>query len=106
MITIHVTDREGAEHVVETAGGTSLMLVLRNEAGLPVEGLCGGCAACGTCHVLVESDWMGRLGARTVEEEGMLDQLYHTDPDRSRLACQIPATAEIDGLRLRLAPSE
>lgn len=50
-VTLHVTDRDGREsaHAVPAEG--PLMVILRDHAGLPVEGLCGGCASCGTCHV-------------------------------------------------------
>jgi 2Fe-2S ferredoxin len=106
MITLHVTTRDGAEAAHRVPPGGPLMFLLRDVAGLPVEGLCGGCASCGTCHVFVEADWAARLPPPGAIEAGMLDMLEHHDPGRSRLACQIEATEALDGLRLTLAPQE
>ena len=103
---IHVTDRAGATHAVDARDGDRLMFVLRDQAGLPVEGLCGGCMVCGTCHVHVDPAWFARLPPATAEESDMLDSLTHCDPTRSRLSCQIEARPELDGLRLTLAPEE
>jgi len=104
MPILQVADRTGAVHAVEAPDDTPLMFVLRDHAGLPVEGLCGGCASCGTCHVLVDEEWIDRLPPRRPDEHGMLEQLYHYDEQASRLSCQIRSGPEIDGLRLRLAP--
>jgi 2Fe-2S ferredoxin len=106
MPTIHVTDRAGKPHEIKAPEGERLMFVMRDEAGLPVEGLCGGCMVCGTCHVFVDADWVDRLPKPSAEEADMLDSLAHFDPKRSRLSCQIEATPAIEGLRFTLAPEE
>ena len=106
MPVIHVTDRHGSTHDVVAPEGAKLMFVLRDEAGLQVEGICGGCMVCGTCHVLIDADWVDRLPAPSGEELDMLDSLARLDPRRSRLSCQIVADASVDGLRLTLAPEE
>jgi branched-chain amino acid transport system substrate-binding protein len=87
-------------------GNTPLMFTLRDQAGLPVEGLCGGCAICGTCHVHVDAAWIDRLPPRAEIELELLELLRHFDERASRLSCQIKPTAELDGLALRLAPEE
>ena len=71
---------------------------------LDMEGACEGNMACSTCHVIVDSDWFGKLSHPTEEEEDMLDLVYGLRRT-SRLGCQIVITAELDGLILRL-PSE
>lgn len=106
MPRLIVTGRDGAVTEVEARPGERLMFILRDDAGLPVEGLCGGCASCGTCHVFVAPEWFGRLPSIANAEADMLEQLYHYDPDRSRLACQIESTAAIDGIAFTLAPEE
>ncbi len=106
MPIIIVTDRAGAEHRVDAPAGRPLMFALRDGARLPVEGLCGGCAACGTCHVYVDPAWAGRLPERQEDELQMLEVLRHFDEAASRLSCQIKPTAAHEGLRLRLAPEE
>jgi 2Fe-2S ferredoxin len=104
--TLHVTDREGHQSTHRLPAEGPLMFLLRDHAGLPVEGLCGGCASCGTCHVYVDPAWAGRLPAPEAHEEGMLEMLDHRQEGASRLACQIEASPELDGLLLTLAPQE
>lgn len=106
MITLHVTGRDGTTRSHAVTEGGALMFALRDQAREPVEGLCGGCATCGTCHVLLAPDWAVRLGTPAAHEAAMLEMLEHRDPARSRLACQIEVTAALDGLVLTLAPEE
>jgi ferredoxin, 2Fe-2S len=102
MAEIHVTDREGVEHTLEAQEGWSVMEIIR-EAGLPIEAACGGCCACATCHVYVDDAWRGRLEPTSDDEDRMLDEAYMVQ-ENSRLGCQIPFTAELDGLKVTLAP--
>ncbi len=106
MITIHVTDRDGtrASHTIPV--GEPLMFALRDDAGLPVEGACGGNATCGTCHIMLTPEWMDRLGAPQDYEQAMLDMLEHRNETSSRLACQITVSDGLDGIELRLGPEE
>jgi 2Fe-2S ferredoxin len=106
MPRITVTDRDGERHEVDAPVGQALMFTLRDGEGLPVEGLCGGSAACGTCHVFVDAAWVNRLPPREEGELMMLESLAHFDQRHSRLSCQIKPTAELEGLSLRLAPEE
>jgi ferredoxin, 2Fe-2S len=103
---IFVTDRDGERFDVDAPVGQALMFTLRDGEGLPVEGLCGGSAACGTCHVFIDADWVERLKPREDDEMQMLESLAHFDRQRSRLSCQIKPTPDLDGLSLRLAPEE
>jgi 2Fe-2S ferredoxin len=105
MPIIHVTDRRGARHDVEAPAGERLMEVLRR-SGLPVEGLCGGCMACGTCHVYVAPAWTAKLPAPDADETGMLEALGHRQDALSRLSCQIAMAEGLAGLELTLAPEE
>ncbi len=102
MGTVYATDREGVEHVLQAAEGYSLMEVLR-DAGLPVEAICGGQCICSTCHVYVDPTWTGKLEPRAIDEQVMVEDTGHFR-DNSRLACQIPYTEALNGIRLALAP--
>jgi ferredoxin, 2Fe-2S len=102
MATITVIDRDGEEHVIEATLGWSVMEIIR-EHDLPVEAACGGCCACATCHVYVEDDWLAKLEPASEEEDRMLDEAYQVQ-ENSRLSCQIPFRAEINGLKVTLAP--
>ena len=102
MGTVYAIDREGIEHALEVREGLTLMEVLRN-AGLPVEAICGGQCICSTCHVYVDTDWLGKLKPRAMDEQVMVEDTGHYQQN-SRLACQVPYTAALNGIRLTLAP--
>ncbi len=105
MAKITYIEHGGAEHSVEVPAGVSLMEgALQN--GVPgIDGDCGGNAACATCHVYVDAAWLAKTGERTESEIAMLD-LADGLEDNSRLACQIFASAELDGIVLRMPASQ
>jgi ferredoxin, 2Fe-2S len=105
MPRVRVFDRDNNESEIEAPADAPLMYALR-DAGLPVEGTCGGYASCGTCHVYVETEWWDSLDPKTDVEMDMLELLTADDPVRSRLSCQIIMQDALDGLTVKLAPEE
>jgi ferredoxin, 2Fe-2S len=101
-LTIHVVDRNGAEHRLPALAGWRVMEVIR-DWGIDIKAECGGACACATCHVHVAPEWAERLPQPTEEEIERLDEAFEVT-DTSRLSCQLLVTPEIDGLRIRLAP--
>lgn len=102
MIKITVVDREGASHELDAPTDMGMnMMELCKSAELPVEGTCGGMAMCASCHMYVESDHT--LPEKSEDEEDMLDEAFFVE-DNSRLGCQIHLAADLDGLKVRLAP--
>jgi 2Fe-2S ferredoxin len=99
---IHVTDRQGQRHSLEAVEGWRVMEIIR-DWGLPIEGICGGAAECGTCHVFIHADWMDKLYPPREDELLQLDELPVVETN-SRLSCQVLWTEELDGLELTLAP--
>lgn len=99
---IFVTDMDGKEHELDAIEGWRVMEIIRDH-GLPIKAECGGCCACGTCHVYVDEDWADKLYPMRDDEEEMLDLAFGVE-DRSRLSCQIIMSEELDGLKLTLAP--
>ena len=102
MSMIHVTDREGQEHTLEGTAGWSVMEIIR-ENNLDIEAACGGCCACATCHVYVEETWLPKVGKPGPDETMMLDEALDVQ-DNSRLSCQMKWSADLDGLKVTLAP--
>jgi 2Fe-2S ferredoxin len=102
MIKITVIDREGASHELDAPTDMGMnMMELCKSAELPVEGTCGGMAMCASCHMYVESDHA--LPEKSEDEEDMLDEAFFVE-DNSRLGCQIHLAADLNGLKVRLAP--
>lgn len=99
---ILAVDRDGAPHRIPALEGWTVMEIVR-DAGLPLKAECGGALQCATCHVYVDDDWAERLVGRSDEEDERLDEAFVVRPN-SRLSCQILMRADLDGLRLTLAP--
>lgn len=91
---------DGQRVDVEASPGQSLMEIAR-DAGLPVEGTCGGNMSCCTCHMVLEKDDYARLPGPSEEELGMLD-LAEQVTATSRLGCQIEMDEALDKVVLRL----
>lgn len=100
---LFVTARNGERIVLSAQSGQPLMAPLR-DAGL-VEAVCGGQAACATCHVHIADEWMPRVGAATGQEADMLDNSLERN-ERSRLSCQIELDETLDGIVLTVAAEE
>jgi ferredoxin, 2Fe-2S len=97
MASITYVEHNGTAHTVEVATGVSLMEGALGNGVPGIDGDCGGNAACATCHVYVAPGWDSRTGSRSANEEAMLD-LADGLQDNSRLACQIFASDDLDGL--------
>lgn len=103
-VRLNIIDRNGNEHEVEAVATGSLMEALR-ELDYGVAAMCGGMCSCATCHVYIALDWAGKLPAQQNDERDLVTELQYSR-ETSRLSCQIKLDAELDGLRLTLAPEE
>ena len=102
MSEIYVKDHDGNIHLIEATEGLTLMELVR-DAGLDIEAACGGCCACATCHVYVDSNWQDKMPNMKDDEESMLDQAFNVKSE-SRLGCQIEYNDSFNGLKLTLPP--
>ena len=101
MPKVTYVEANGTEHVVELPLGISLMQGAINNLIPGIEGDCGGLCACATCHVYVPPEWAQRCGTPDELETNILDFAFDVQPT-SRLACQIPVSAALDGLIVRM----
>ena len=97
MPRITYIEHNGTTHSTEVSEGSTVMQGARDLAVPGIDADCGGCCACGTCHVFVEADWENKLPARSDSEVAMLESIMDAKPN-SRLSCQINVTPELDGL--------
>ena len=100
MPSITFVKRDNSEVTLDVDEGLTLMEIGRDN-GIGIEGTCGGCISCATCHVIVDDAWMEAVGKPSLDEEDMLDLAIGLEAN-SRLGCQIPMTAALDGLKVRL----
>ncbi len=102
MPTLIVTDTRGATRSIEAAVGPSVMEVIRNAGFDDLLALCGGCCSCATCHVIVDAEDFAKLKPIGPDEDDLLDSSDERTAT-SRLSCQIPFTATLDGMRVTIA---
>ena len=97
MPKITYIEHNGKSHTIEVEEELTVMegAVQNNIPGIDAD--CGGACACATCHVYVDEKWFGKLQKKEDEEQDMLDMAFEPKKN-SRLACQIIATDELDGL--------
>ncbi|MFD1034267.1 2Fe-2S iron-sulfur cluster-binding protein [Sphingomonas hankookensis] len=105
MPMLTVVDRAGEERTVDAEIGLSVMEVLKINGFDELLALCGGCCSCATCHVHVDPAWLDRLPPISADEDDLLDVAEDRDAT-SRLSCQLPVTAGLDGLKITIADED
>ncbi|MGB2921776.1 2Fe-2S iron-sulfur cluster-binding protein [Mycolicibacterium hippocampi] len=101
MTVVTFVSHDGEQHEAPLEPGHSLMQTATNNAVPGIDGDCGGEAACGTCHVIVDPQWSDRVGRSGAVEEEMLAMSPERQPT-SRLSCQMQVTESWDGLIVHL----
>ena len=91
----------GNSHEVDLVEGSSLMQIATESAVPGIDGDCGGTCACGTCHVILDSQGQQAAGPCSAEEEQMPSMSPERQPS-SRLACQIKVTQQMAGMKVHL----
>ena len=92
---------DGTETSIDAEIGNTVMNTALDNLVPGIDADCGGECSCATCHVLVDENWMEKVGQPSESEESMLD----LNPDRatnSRLSCQINVSEDLDGLIVNL----
>ena len=101
MINIHYVTHDGETFDGHGTVGETVMSVAVDNSIPGIDGDCGGCCCCATCHVYVDKRWMSKTGRPSLEEEALL-KLNEERALNSRLACQLELTEELDGLTVEL----
>jgi len=105
MPKLIIVNRDGTEQTVEGDTGLSVMEIIRDAGVDELLALCGGCCSCATCHVHVDAAFVEKLPKMSDDENDLLDSTSDRD-SQSRLSCQIPFTAALDGLRVTIAKED
>ncbi len=105
MPKLIVVNRAGEESAIDVADGLTVMEAIRDNGFDELLALCGGCCSCATCHVHVDSAFKDALPAISEDEDDLLESSDHRD-ENSRLGCQIPFTADLDGLKVTIAQED
>ena len=105
MPKLIVVDRAGVEKTIEAQAGLTLMEAIRDNGFDELLALCGGCCSCATCHVYVDPAFADKLPAMSEDENDLLESSDHRN-ETSRLSCQVPLTADMDGLKVSIAAED
>jgi 2Fe-2S ferredoxin len=105
MAQLTVISRDGSEKTIDAQIGLSVMEIIRDAGFDELLALCGGCCSCATCHIHVDGAFAAASPAMSEDENDLLDSSSHRNGE-SRLSCQIPFTAALDGLRVTIAEED
>jgi len=104
----HITYIDAAGHSAthNLPEGWNLMLGAINNGVDGIVGECGGSCTCATCHCYVDEARLADLPPVGEAEASMLEFVAAERRPNSRLACQIKATAALEGLVLHLPDTQ
>jgi 2Fe-2S ferredoxin len=105
MIRLQIETRAGETREISVKPSGTLMEAIRDNGFDELLASCGGCCSCATCHVVIDAGSPASLAAISPDEDTLLDGSDHREVS-SRLSCQIPLSHALDGLRLRIAPTD
>ena len=101
MAIVTFVEHDGIQHTVDIEVGKSLMQLVTDN-GIPgIDADCGGECACGTCHVILERQWLPLMDDAKMDELQMLD-MTPEKTSTSRLSCQIQVSDAMDGMMVQL----
>lgn len=106
MVHIRFIQPDGHEQTAEAKPGQSVM---QAAIGAMVPGIvadCGGACSCATCHGYVDEAWLDRVPAASADEAEMIDAGCLDTQPNSRLTCQIKVDEQLEGLVIRIPPSQ
>lgn len=89
---------DNEETEVEAIEGDSI-LETAEKNGIKIFGACGGAGVCGSCHVLIDQEYLSKLEPAGLNEEDLLEVLPNSQSN-SRLACQVKVTNAMNGMRV------
>jgi nitroimidazol reductase NimA-like FMN-containing flavoprotein (pyridoxamine 5'-phosphate oxidase superfamily)/ferredoxin len=89
---------DGSTRSVKANVGETVLVAAKTGDITGIVGECGGCAVCGTCHVVVANDWRAIAGDPNEWEAEVLEFVEGGAVAGSRLACQIVLADGMDGL--------
>lgn len=102
MVNITYVEASGQSTTLALPEGWSLMQGATANGVDGILGECGGSCACATCHCYVDEARLVDLPAPSENELAMLDNVAAERRATSRLACQLKATAALEGLLITL----
>jgi ferredoxin, 2Fe-2S len=98
MSKVNFVRQDGMARVIEIGSGVSVMLVAVRNGISGIEGECGGCLDCATCHVYVDDAQTNLLPSAGLEELELLGSVKARRKANSRLSCQLKPPFRVETL--------
>lgn len=105
MRRVTFIEHDGESRTIDAEDGQTLMQAATRNGVRGIVAECGGARVCGTCHCFIDEPWLSAAGAPSDDETLLVEFSEHHQPN-SRLSCQIQVSAAIDGMVVRLPPSQ
>ena len=106
MANITYIEADGTSAQINVPDGWSLMQAATTNGIDGILGECGGSCACATCHCYVADDFLAKVLPASDTELAMLDNVACERRPNSRLACQIKASADLEGMVVHLPETQ
>ena len=106
MANITFIEASGQSTSVNLPDGWSLMQGATANGVDGILGECGGSCACATCHCYVADEFLAKVLPASDTELAMLDNVASERRPNSRLACQIKASADLEGMVVHLPETQ
>ena len=105
-LTIYFVSKDGTKQEVKVPPGFTIMEAAKKFANTSIDEIpadCGGCQACGTCHINIKEDIdkVGIVDYNSLENE-ILEQQPEYDRMYSRLGCRVVLRKQHNGLKVYL----
>jgi 2Fe-2S ferredoxin len=98
--------KDGSRTEIDAEAGTSAMEMAIRHNVRGIDGECGGCCSCATCHVYVDARRALLLPPPDEAELELLEGVAAERRPTSRLSCQIILREELDGLILQVPATQ
>ena len=96
-IDLHYRTADGNQRSVRARIGDSVMETAVQHDIDEIVAECGGCLICATCHVYLSDETAALFDEPDDAELEMLEDTAAERRPNSRLSCQLPVKAEMDG---------
>jgi ferredoxin, 2Fe-2S len=95
---VNFVRQDGMTCGIEIGSDVSVMLAAVRHGISGIEGECGGCLDCATCHVYVDDAQINALPSPDAEELELLGSVKAPRRPNSRLSCQLKSPFPIETL--------
>ncbi len=92
--------KTGKEFIAEAEEGSSILEIAQKN-NIELHGNCGGFSTCGSCHIILEDEFIKLTEESSDQENDVLDMIFGVEKN-SRLACQVFFKQKMNGMKITI----